>query len=301
MARAEPMRRRALIALLVLALTGCAGNDEQAGKFGETHALGSRTRVEVTFESRSVEVRGALDLPSTDGPHPAIVWVHGSGDERLDDRSSIYTEHVDPRFAVFFYERSPKPAAGFEDLAEDVVRAVDAVGSHDRIDHDAVGLIALGVGGWTTPLVLTKSKDVSFAVILSGPAVSVGEENLFEKLTGNYPCAPTGIPDAEIQRRVNAAGPSHFDPRPSLKRVDVPVLWVYGDRDRQQPVAKDIGVLKALRGEGSPFTWVVLPKANHELLATEGTGDCWEGGRRGGRLSPRLGPAVNGWLRSHVS
>lgn len=298
MARAEPMRRRPLTALLALALTGCAGDAEPAAKFGDTHELGSRTRVEVTFESRGVEVRGALDLPATDGRHPAIVWVHGSGDERLDDRAPMYTEHVDSRFAVFFYERSPKPAASFEDLAQDVVAAVDAVRSHDEIDADAVGLLALGVGGWTTPLAARRENGVSFAGVLSGPVVSVGEENLFERLTGSRGCAPTGIPDAEIQRRVNAARPSHFDPRPALARVDVPVLWLYGALDTQQPVTKDLGVLKGLQAEGKEFATVVFPKANHELLVSE-TGTCWEG-RRGRTVTPGFGPALNGWLREHV-
>jgi len=297
--QAKPMRRRPLIALLALALTGCAGDDEQAAKYGETYELGSRTRVEVTFDSRGVEIRGALDLPSTDGPHPAIVWVHGSGDERLDDRSSFYTEHLHPRFAVFVYERSPNPAAALEELAEDVVAAVDAVRAHDEIDRDAVGLMALGVGGWITPLAVTSTSSVSFAVVLSGPAVSVGEENLFEKLTGSLGCAPTGIPDAEIQRRVNAARPSHFDPRPVLGRLDVPVLWLYGALDTRQPVAKDLGVLEALQAEGKEFSTVVFPKANHELLVSE-TGTCWEG-RRGRRVTPGFGPALNGWLRDHVT
>lgn len=290
---------RCWLALFVLVAAGCGDDGDPAAKFTGTQELGSRTRVETTFESRGVEVRGALDLPSTDGPHPAIVWVHGSGDERLDDRAPFYTEHVDPRFAVFFYERSPKPSAAFEDLAEDVVTAVDAVRSHDEIDAGAVGLLALGVGGWTTPLAARREHGVSFAAVLSGPVVSVGEENLFEKLTGSLGCAPTGIPAAEIQRRVNAARPSHFDPRPALARVDVPVLWLYGALDTQQPVAKDLGVLKALKSEGKDFATVVFPKANHELLVSE-TGTCWEG-RRGRGVTPGFGPALNGWLRDHVS
>jgi dienelactone hydrolase len=289
---------RSVVALLALALTGCAGGDEPAAKFGDTQELGSRTRVEVTFESRGAELRGALDLPSANGPHPAIVWVHGSGDERLDDRAPLYTEHIDPRFAVFFYERSPKLEAGFEDLARDVVAAVEAVRSHDQIDEDSVGLLALGVGGWTTPLAAKRGNGVSFAVVLSGPAVSVGEENLFEKLTGSRGCEPTNIPEAEIQRRVNAARPSHFDPRPSLARVDVPILWLYGGLDTQQPVTKDLGVLKALQAEGKEFATVVFPKANHELLVSR-TGTCWEG-RRGRGIVPGFGPALNRWLREHV-
>jgi uncharacterized protein len=285
--------------LLVVVLAGCGGDDEPEAKFGATQELGARTRVEVTFKSRGVDVRGALDLPSTPGTHPAIVWVHGSGDERLDDRAPIYTEHVDPRFAVFFYERSPKATAAFEDLAQDVVAAVDAVRSHDEIDADAVGLLALGVGGWTTPLAARRENGVSFAAVLSGPVVSVGEENLFEKLTGSLDCAPTGIPGSEIQRRVNAARPSHFDPRPALARVDVPVLWLYGALDTQQPVAKDLGVLKALKAEGKEFATVVFPKANHELLVSK-TGTCWEG-RRGRGVTPGFGPALNGWLRDQVT
>ncbi|MGH2921165.1 MAG: alpha/beta hydrolase family protein [Gaiellaceae bacterium] len=289
--------RRALL-LSVLAAAACGGSGEPAAEFTSTEELGSRTSVDVTFQSRGVQLRGRLDLPADGGPHPAVVWVHGSGDERLDDRSPVYTEHLDPRYAVFTYERSPKKSSRFEELAEDVVAAVKAVRSHDEIEADDVGLIALGVGGWITPIAADRSTAISFAVILSGPAVSVGEENLFEQLTGSLGCRPTGIPEAEILRRVNAAPPSRFDPRPYLARLDIPVLWLYGDRDTRQPVAKDLGVLKALTAEGKRFETVVFPKANHELLRSE-TGTCWEG-RRGRRVVPGFGPALNRWLGERV-
>lgn len=290
--------RRALL-LAVLATSGCGGDGEPAAEFTNRQELGTRTSVDVAFESRGATLRGRLELPAVDGPHPVVVWVHGSGDERLDEGSSFYTEYLDRRFAVFKYERSPKEATSFEETAEDVVAAVKAVRSHDEAEADGVGLMALGVGGWIAPIAADRSTAISFAVILSGPAVSVGEENLFEQLTGAFECGPTGIPMAEVRRRVNAEPPSHFDPRPYLARLDIPVLWLYGDRDTQQPVAKDLGVLEALRAEGKGFETVVFPTANHELFVSK-TGTCWEG-RRGGGVVPGFGPAVNRWLREHVA
>jgi uncharacterized protein len=286
------------LALFVLAATGCGGDGDPAAKFSGTQELGSRTRIEVTFESRGAELRGVLDLPSdAKGPHPAIVWLHGSGDERLDERSSFYTEHLDRRFAVFAYDKRTDAGLDFELLAEDAIAAVKAVRSHDEIDDDKVGFLALSQGGWIAPLAAAKSDAASFAVILSGSAVSLGEEDLFSDLTGSDGCAPTGIPEAEIQRRVNAEPPSRFDPRPYLADVEIPMLWIYGALDTSQPVAKDLRVLKGLKAEGKDFATVVFSKTNHELLVSE-TGTCWEGRRR--LITPGFAQALNGWLREHV-
>ena len=132
--------------------------------------------------------------------------------------------------------------------------------SHDEIDDDKVGFLALSQGGWIAPLAATQSDAVSFAVILSGSAVSLGEEDLFSDLTGSDGCAPTGIPEAEIQRRVNAEPPSRFDPRPYLADVEIPMLWIYGALDTSQPVTKDLGVLKALQAEGKDVRDRGLPE-----------------------------------------
>lgn len=297
--------RRALAAILVLAAAGCGGDGEPAAKFTSTQELGSRTQVEVTFESRGVELRGVLDLPSTDGPHPAIVWVHGSGREKHDANAPTYTRLLDPRFAVLAYDkRGVGRSEGeccpldFDLLADDVVAAVDALRTRDDIDGDSIGLLGLSQGGWIIPVAATKSDEVSFAISLSGPAVSLGEEDLYSDLTGDDTCDLLGNPPALISKLVMAEKPSGFDPRPYLARLEIPVLWLYGTLDQSQPVEKDLTVLRPLKRSGKDFTVVVFPQTDHILELSKTGGKCIRG--HGGRFPPRLASTLNGWLRRNV-
>lgn len=293
---ASTMGRAAALGLLAVLVAGCGGNGESSVQFGETQELGNTRSVEVGFESRGAELSGTLKVPTAEGSHPALVWVHGSGREHRDTTAPFFTDLVDARFAVFtFDKRGVGKSQGrccpldFDLLADDVIAAVDALRSRDDIDDDRIGLLGLSQGGWIIPVAATKSGAVSFAVVLSGPAVSVGEEGLFSGLTGDEGCTPSGTPPAVVSRLVREANPSEFDPRPYLARLDIPVLWLYGANDMSQPVEKDLTVLEPLRRRGKEFEIVVFPAADHALQ------HCG-----GGSFVPELQSTMHSWLREHV-
>jgi pimeloyl-ACP methyl ester carboxylesterase len=290
------MGRAAGLALLALLAVGCGGNGESSARFGETQELGDTRSIEVAFESHGARLSGTLKVPTADGSHPALVWVHGSGREHRDTTSPFFTDLVDPRFAILtFDKRGVGKSQGrccpldFDLLADDVIAAVDALRSRDDIDDDRIGLLGLSQGGWIIPVAATKSDDVSFAVVLSGAAVSVGEEGLYSALTGDVGCTPRHTPPATVTKLVREAKPSEFDPRPYLARLDVPVLWLYGANDMSQPVEKDLTVLESLRRRGKDFEMVVFPDADHALL------QCG-----GGSFVPELQSTLQSWLREHV-
>jgi dipeptidyl aminopeptidase/acylaminoacyl peptidase len=290
------MARAALLAVLALAATGCGGGDEKSSaRFGETQELGDTRSVEVTFESHGARLAGTLKMPTAEGDHPALLWVHGSGPELRDTTSPYYTDVLDRRFAVFaFDKRGVGESDGrccpleFELLADDVIAAVDALRSRDDIDDDRIGLLGLSQGGWIIPVAATKSDDVSFAVVLSGSAVSVGEERLYSDLTGDVGCTPSN-PRALVSKLLREAKPSEFDPRPYLARLDIPVLWLYGANDMSQPVEKDLTVLRPLQRDGKEFDIVVFPDTDHGLQ------QCG-----GGSFVPELQSTLHGWLSEHV-
>jgi uncharacterized protein len=301
------MARLAAAAAGILVLAGCGDNEHEhavSAEFDPPRQLGDRTTVDVRFESRDVTLVGTLSLPPGDGPHPTLVWVHGSGPETRDQASSFYAQLLDPRYAFFSFDKRGAGESGgvccpldFDLLADDVVAAVDAVRQRDEVDHDAVGLVALSQGGWIAPLAANRDDDVKFAVILSGSAVSVGEEAEYSQLTGDDACIPPPNPRAEIAKRMREEKPSGFDPRPELARLDIPVLWVYGALDQSQPVQKDLTVLRPLQDEGKEFAIVVFTKANHALRVSE-TGTCVEG--IGPDFVSDLGSTINQWLKDFV-
>ena len=295
------MARLVALAASVLVLTGCGDEQRSASAdFGRPQQVGDRTAIDVTFESRNAKLAGTLDLPAGKGPHPTLVWVHGSGPETRNQAASFYAQLLDPRYAFFAYDKRGAGESGgvccpldFDLLADDVTAAVDAVGERDEVDRQAVGLIALSQGGWIAPLAANRHDQIKFAVILSGSAVSVGEEAEYSQLTGDDACIEPPNSPSEISKRMRAEKPSRFDPRPELADLEIPVLWLYGALDQSQPVEKDLTVLEPLKNEGKDFTVVVFRKANHALRISE-TGTCVEG--IGPDWAPGLASTINRWL-----
>lgn len=299
------MARFAAVAACLLVLTGCSDEKKSSSaQFGPVESLGGRSTIDVRFRSRGVTLVGTLSLPSGEGRHPTLVWVHGSGAETRNQAASFYAQLLDPRYAFFAYDKRGTGESGgvccpldLDLLADDVVAAVDAVRERDEVDRDAVGLIALSQGGWIAPLAADRADEIKFAVILSGSAVSVGEEAEYSQLTGDDACIPPPNSRAQVAQRMREEKPSMFDPRPVLARLDLPVLWLYGALDQSQPVEKDLTVLQPLKKDGKEFTIVVFPKANH-ALRTSRTGTCVEG--IGSEFVPALGSTINRWLDEHA-
>jgi len=59
------------------------------------------------------------------------------------------------------------------------------------------------------------------------------------------------------------------DPRPALDAVDVPVLALYGDRDRQVIVAENVPVVREALADNPSATVEVLPGLNHYFQPAE--------------------------------
>ena len=290
------IRTRTVIVALALslgAIVGCGGSEQ-------AKPLQPARDVAIRFESHGARLAGTLHLPAGRPPFPVVVWVHASGPEGRDDVSPFFQSLLPTSYALFAYDkRGTGESEGtccpldFPLLADDALAAVAVLRQRSDIDGDRIGLYTLSQGGWIVPIAATRSDDVSYAIVAAGSVVSLGEEDLYSKLTGDDACKPTGIPMAEVNRRVSAAPPSRFDPRPYLERLEIPVLWLYGALDKSQPVRKDVRVLDDLKREGTDFTTEVFPRADHALFETQ-TGNCWDG--RSSVFVSGVAPAIRRWL-----
>jgi hypothetical protein len=148
------------------------------------------------------------------------------------------------------------------------------------IDPARIGLVGISQGGWISPLAATRSRDISFVVTISGPAVSVGEEIAYSRLAGEDPGSEQGLSDEEIARRMKRfKGPAGYDPAGTLKALGAPSLWILGEKDRSIPVQHTIDVLTALKRDAAkPITLHVIPGVNHRLAPTDGgrPSDIWQ-------------------------
>jgi pimeloyl-ACP methyl ester carboxylesterase len=125
--------------------------------------------------------------------------------------------------------------------------------------------------------------------------VSVDESDAFAELAGQG-LGPPSEPVDRILAHVRALGPGGFDPAPYLRKLTIPVFWVFAGDDRNVPTQLCIERLMALR-PGHDFTWTVI-HATHTLLDLP-TGLNAEIPRSRG-FGAGLFDRVAGWLRARA-
>ena len=129
---------------------------------------------------------GTLTMPTTPGPHRAVVMITGSGPQSRDEpvmthRPFLVWADALTRLgiAVLRYDDRGVGAstgnfneARTADLARDVEAAVDYLRSRKEIDNKRIGLIGHSEGGMIAPMVaVSRPKDVSFIVLLAAPGL----------------------------------------------------------------------------------------------------------------------------------
>ncbi len=149
-------------------------------------ALQYRTE-EIVIANSDATLAGTLVLPNSEGPFPAIVQVHGSGNQtRTEDfyRSRAYL-FARNGIAVLIYDRRGKGLStgtevSMELLADDAIAGVHWLQNHKSIAKDRVGIMGFSQGGYVAPLAASRSKDITFLIVGSAPGVTPDEQNDFD-------------------------------------------------------------------------------------------------------------------------
>lgn len=137
------------------------------------------TQVPVTFPSDGVTIAGSLRLPPTPGPHPAVVYAHGSGPGTRNQVSLLAHFFLHRGIAVLGYDKRGIGGStgdwrkiGFPELASDALAAVSFLRSRPDMDPQKIGLFGISQGGWIVSLAASRSPDAAFFISHSGPGVS---------------------------------------------------------------------------------------------------------------------------------
>lgn len=258
-----------------------AACDSPTGPLGvlEERMRDGHREVDVRWESfDGTQLVGTAFFPAGDGPFPTILAHFGSGEWSRPLWPFVRDAWLDRGWGILSYDKRGVGESGgvccdlggsgsIEHLALDVMSGVQMLRTISYVDPARVGLYGFSQGGWVVPLAARGLGDVAFTVIGSGPAVSVGEENLFSELTGDDDCRPTNLSATEIAREMANAKPSGFDPREDLRVMPNPGFWFYGGRDTSNPVDASVAVLQTMRDEHSrQYDWIVYESANHALI-----------------------------------
>lgn len=142
---------------------------------------------EVTWDNErdSLTLAGTLTLPEKTGSFPAVILISGSGPQNRNEEIFghkpflVLADYLARRgIAVLRYDdRGTAESTGdfasatSEDFANDVLSAIDFLKSRNEIDQNKIGLIGHSEGGLIAPIVVNRTDDVAFMVLLAGTGV----------------------------------------------------------------------------------------------------------------------------------
>ena len=142
---------------------------------------------EIRFENpdAGITLAGTLTIPKTQGRHPAVVLISGSGPQDRDESLMghkpflVLADYLSRRgIAVLRYDdRGTAKSTGkhskatTKDFATDAAAAVAFLKEHDRINPKEIGLAGHSEGGLIAPITIGMRDDVAFVVIMAGTGV----------------------------------------------------------------------------------------------------------------------------------
>ena len=142
-------------------------------------------RENVRFSNGDIQLAGTLISPATSGKHPAIVLVHGSGDENREYVLPWARFLIRRGVAVLGYDKrgvgestGDWHTASFEDLAGDVVSAFEYLKTRSDVDREHIGLLGVSQAGWVMPLAANRAEDIAFLISISGAGIPPSDTTL---------------------------------------------------------------------------------------------------------------------------
>lgn len=153
----------------------------ESGRTVSAKKIAPHRTEDVTVVNGDITLKGTLLVPLSKGPHPAIVFAHGSGDA-LRDVGMWNTFFVRQGMAVLSLDKRGAGAssgdwhtASMDDIAGDWLAVVAMLKDRADIDAKRIGVHASSQGGWTAPIMAVRSKDVAYLIVRAGSADTVAD------------------------------------------------------------------------------------------------------------------------------
>ena len=256
---------------------------------------------DVRIPAAGAQLAGTITEPLGAGPHPGIVVVHGSEPGQRFFYDFWVGTYTSMGLTVLTYDKRGNgsstgtypgefpSAEALQTYADDAAVARDFLARWPGVDPKRVGLHGGSQGGWTVPLAMQRHLGAAFAVLVSAPATTVDQTDLWSSFSGGGASMPTQTNDEMLAAvRGNHSG---YDPAPAVRALSVPTLWLLGTNDRTVPTALCVEILTALHKAN--FTIQMLP-TGHGLLVNP-TGLNAEDKTSPG-LAPDLVPTLKDWI-----
>jgi len=139
----------------------------------------------ISFFNQAIKFVGTLFKPEGRRPYPVIIVVHpASGGEQTDPFYDHLKSELPRRgIAVLVFDRRGSggsqgkfETADFDDLAGDVVAAVEYLESRTDIIKSKIGLHGTSQGAWIAPIAAAKKPEIACIVAVSASGVTPAEQ-----------------------------------------------------------------------------------------------------------------------------
>jgi dienelactone hydrolase len=219
--------------------------------------------------NHDTRLRGWLVLPPGVGPHPVVVFLHGSGPGPGRNpfsrtmSASLLARGVG---AFYFDKRAAWERASFETLADDALAWIAWLEKQARVDPKQIGVLGFSQGGWIGPLVAARRPTTSLVVAISPSGVPPLEQGWFADSTADRRrgLSPEEVARSAVLRRALAL--YYSDPTESRRDAAQQLL----DSSRKSSWLERASI-KELTGVGaslpSPYRTIELRSAIPGLAA----------------------------------
>jgi dienelactone hydrolase len=301
------VRRAAIVAGLVLLTCSCGNSvsdpadaacPDPPATFGDPVNAPDHREVGVHFTCEGARLTGTIYLPKTQGRHPAVVWLHGSGEEPRLRYGPLVAAYINDGIAFFTYDKRgvgesegeccPDVDGHFNLVTADAVGAVEAARFYSGIDPGQVGFLGASAAGWVAPRAAETSGHVAFLAIASPGVLQHSIVAHYEEFAGGSESSEPRPSEAQIAQKLKTFPQEGFDPKPYLQRLAVPALWLFGGADRNIPPVQSVAALRSIsKTYDKDWKIIVYSGAGHGLFDTPST-------------DARAAPQAEKWVGAHV-
>lgn len=249
-----------------------------------TGQMGTLTKGSVTSDSIELTTRLILPERPLKQKPPVLIIIHGSGNKGNWNTYQPFVRRFTDQgiAAVFFDKRGTGESCGdflevsvenseevFDMLGNDVAAVAQWTKQQAGIDTTRIGVLGFSEeGGWVAPLAVKKSPIITYAIMISGPFSSVGQEFLYNELTGEGKARPAIAMDSVYDKMWELEEGMGYDPYPHVAKLDsAPSLWLFGEKDTNMAVDFSQDRLKTMVAEypEKRFHYKTYYNANHSL------------------------------------
>lgn len=235
---------------------------------------------EVAFQSHGVTLHGSIAFSEDNKSIASIVFVDGSG--KNERRMAVAKAFAEDGITALVYDKRGAGKSGgvYEDelsvsetnlslLVDDAIAALRTLRDHPKNKSATIGLVGESQGGWIVPLAAEKSSIPQFMALWSGPVCKTSEEDIFSSYTKDKDLeSKLSYESALAMRSTPYAWPKIMgrdtDPSDSLRKLNIPGLWIFGGKDGSIPVDLSIERLTLLnQAGGKNYRYVLFSDLGH--------------------------------------